>query len=964
MKIGDIICGFKVTDAVCNEELGGTLWKLCHMKTGAELVWLDNQEENKLFAIAFKTIPYDDTGVFHILEHSVLCGSENYPVKEPFLDLLKGSMNTFLNAFTFPDKTMYPVSSRNEQDFINLTSVYLDAVFCPNIYRNPCIFAQEGWHYELGENDKTPTYKGVVYNEMKGAYSSVETLVESEMNKLLFPDNCYKYSSGGDPEHIPELTYEQFTRTHREFYHPTNSKTYLDGDLPIERVLLLIDGYFSKYQKSDAKHEVLMQEDVGSSKAVTYYEIGKEEDESYKAQMSLGRILCDYTDKKKCYAASILASYLTGSNAAPLKRAVLEAGLAQDLWLAINNGTAQVSAVLRIRNTEYENAEAIKDIIKSTCERLISGELDKEELEANINAFEFMLKEPQEPRGVERAITAMNAWLYGGEPEEYLMFEDVLAELRAELHTDYFETLLKEIFLCDEQLCELYTLPSKTEGDRKRKAEEDKLLLAAGAWDENQRADILKQNSEIVAWQTEEDSQAALATIPMLSVSDIGEMPAETPTEMTEYNGVKIMFHPQPTKGVSHLKLYYNIADLPIEKLSLISFVSTLFGELPTQKHSATELQKQIKKNIGALHFGIDAFPVAGAPEKCRLFFTVSISLLEKNMKAALEIVEEILNCTDFDNIDAIREIVYQNGEGMYQAIIESGNKFAALRANRNFDASVAANEKLDGYDMYTFLCDFAGDFDNRIEEVCAFAKDISKNVFVQSRLTVSETAVKRNSELNTFIDRMAAGEVKEIPQYFTPELSKKPVKEAIQIPAGISYAALGSNLIRHNARYNGKYAVLSNILSFGYLWTEIRVLGGAYGCAFAANRAGDIRFSSYRDPSPLRSLEVFKNTSEFIKNFVEGDEDAQRFIISTIASTMPLRSASQKGADADKDYFCDVSYEDKCNTRTQILEFKKEELLSLCPLFEEVANDGSVCIVAHEGVVSALSEEWDKFSL
>ncbi len=964
MKVNDIICGFEVTGAVCSEELGGTLWKFRHVKTGGELVWLDNKAENKLFSITFKTIPHDDTGVFHILEHSVLCGSEKYPVKEPFLDLLKGSMNTFLNAFTFPDKTMYPVSSRNEQDFINLASVYLDAVFCPNIYSNPSIFAQEGWHYELAENDEIPVFKGVVLNEMKGAYSSVETLVENELYRLMFPDNCYRYSSGGDPEYITDLTYESFLEAHRTFYHPSNSKTYLDGDLPIERTLQLIDGYFSRYEKSDVEHEIEMQSTTKSSEAVHYYEIGKDEDESMKAQITWGRILCDFSDKKKSYAASILASYLTGSNASPLKRAILEQGLAQDMWLAINNGTAQVSALLRVRNTEYENAALIKDVLNNTCKELISGGLDKEELEANINSFEFMLKEPQEPQGVERAITAMNSWLYGGEPEEYLQFEEVIAELREELQTNYFEELLTEILLNDEGLCTVYSLPSKTEGDRKRKAEEEKLSLAAKNWSESERADVIEYNKALIHWQTQEDSFEALATLPILSLSDIGEMPSETATEIDSYHNVKLMFHPQPAKGIAHIKLYFNMADIPMEKLSGMSFISNLFGQLPTEKYSVEELQKQIKKNIGVLNFGINTYPIANTPEKCRLFFTVSISVLEKNLKKALEIVEEILHHTDFDNSSAIQEILYQNAEGMYQEIIESGNRFAAIRANRNFDASVAVNEKLDGFDMYTFLGKFADDFENQIQNVCGLAKEISKSIFTRNRLIVSETADRNHVEIQEYIDNIPVVNGQEIPEYFMSKLSKLSVKEAIQIPAGISYAALGSNLVLHDEVYNGTYAVLANILSYGYLWTEIRVLGGAYGCRFGAGRSGSISFSSYRDPSPLRSLEVFKGTSGYIREFVENEEDVDKFIISTIASTTPLLSVSQKGAQADLNYFCEVSYEDRCREREEMLGFNREDLLALCPLFDRFAGDGSECIISHEAVVSALSEEWNKFSL
>ncbi len=961
MKINDIICGFKVAGSVEHEELGGILWKLEHRKTGAQLVWLDNGEENKLFCVTFKTIPEDDTGVFHIIEHSVLCGSDNYPVKEPFLDLLKGSMNTFLNAMTFPDKTMYPVSSRNDRDFLNLTGVYLDAVLFPRIYKNRGIFEQEGWHYELDEKGK-PSYKGVVFNEMKGAYSSVDEIVECELLRLLFPDNCYKYSSGGDPVSIPSLTYEDFLAAHKKYYHPSNSRTYLDGDIPLEKTLSLIDSYYSRFEKADADHDILLQQPVGSPETVKYYEIGKDEDEAEKVQMAFGKVMCDWSEKKKIYALSVLSMYLTDSNAAPLKRAILGEGLAQDVWLSINNYTAQTYSLLRIRNTEYENRDKIKTSIKSACEKLISEGLDRDELESNINQIEFMLKETEEPRGIERAINSANAWLYGGQPEEYLIFSDTIASLREELLTDYFEKLLAELLLDDEHTCQLIVLPSKTEGDRKRAEEDAKLIAAAGSWSEADRAAIAKANEELEAWQTKEDSPKALATLPVLSLSDIGDMSPETPTVITHEEGVTFISHPLATNGVVHARMYFNIADVSFDSLTSLTFLTSLFSELPTEKYSLTELKREIKKNIGRLNFSIRSFGIKGDTSKSRLFFVVSMSLLEKNLGAATELVSEIIKNTKFSDKESIKEILLQNQEDLYQSIIERGNRYAANRANRNFDAVNAVGEKMDGFDLYLMYTDFSANYEGKIDAFISLANDFVKNTFVRSRLTVSKTCTCACTELADFANSLDIG--LPAPEYFIPALSGKPVREAIKIPAGISYAALGSNLYRHGTEYSGKLAVLSSILSYGYLWSEIRVLGGAYGCGFGANDSGNLRFSSFRDPTPMRSLGVYKNTSDFIKKYVANDETVDKYIISTIASGEPLRSASGKGADADAMYFCESTYAEKCALREEMLALKKKDLLDLCPLFDSIAENGSECIIAHEGVIAELDESWTKYSL
>ncbi len=961
MKINDIICGFKVAGSVEHEELGGILWKLEHLKTGAQLVWLDNGEENKLFCVTFKTIPEDDTGVFHIIEHSVLCGSDNYPVKEPFLDLLKGSMNTFLNAMTFPDKTMYPVSSRNEQDFLNLTGVYLDAVLFPRIYKNRGIFEQEGWHYELDEKGK-PSYKGVVFNEMKGAYSSVDEIVECELLRLLFPDNCYKYSAGGDPVSIPSLTYEDFLAAHKKYYHPSNSRTYLDGDIPLEKTLSLIDSYYSQFEKAEADHDIPMQVPVGSPETVKYYEIGKDEDETEKVQMALGKVMCDWREKKKIYALSVLSMYLTDSNAAPLKRAILGEGLAQDVWLSINNYTAQTYSVLRMRNTEYENREKIKETVKAVCEKLIAEGLDRDELESNINQIEFMLKETEEPRGIERAITSENSWLYGGQPEEYLIFSDTIASLREELSTDYFEKLLAELLLDDEHTCQLVVLPSKTEGDRKRAKEESKLSAAASSWTGADREAIAKANEELQAWQTGEDSPEALATLPVLSLDDIGEMSPETPTVISHEDSYTVIDHPIATNGIIHAKLYFNIADIPLDDLSAVSFLTSLFGELPTEKYALTELKREIKKNIGRLDFSIRTYGISGDPSKCRIAFVAGMSLLEKNLGAATELVSEIIKNTKFGDKESVKEILLQHQEDLYQSIIERGNKYAATRANRNFDAWVAAMEKLDGFDLYRMFADFSSDFDSKADAFIELANDFVKRVFVRSRLTLAKTCTCACSELTEFANSLELG--KPAPEYFIPELSGESVKEAIKIPAGISYAALGSNLFRHGAGFSGALNVLSSILSYGYLWSEIRVLGGAYGCGFGASNCGNLRFTSFRDPTPLRSLGVYKNTSDFIKKYVANDETVDKYIISTIAACEPLRSASGKGSEADTMYFCEQTYADKCALREEMLNLKKDDLLKLCELFDSVAENGSECIIAHEGVISELDESWTKYSL
>ncbi len=967
MKLQDLICGFRVVREVKSEELGGTLWSLCHEKTGAELVWLDNGESNMLFSIAFKTLPWDDTGVFHILEHSVLGGSEHYPVKEPFLDMLKGSMNTFLNAYTFPDKTMYPVSSRNEQDFMNLVSVYLDAVFCTAIYKNPNIFAQEGWHYELHEGDTAPIYKGVVFNEMKGACSSVDTVMELELNRRLFPDNCYQYLGGGHPAAIPDLTYERFLQAHRDCYHPSNARIYLDGALPLSRVLAQIDGYLGRYEKAEPQPAIIMQEPVPAQACEAYYEIGKDEDAVNKTQIVFGKILCDWSDRKKQLAGNVLASYLAGSNAAPLKRAVLESGLAQDLDLIVNEGIAQIPVMLCVRNTEAAHKEQIKRIIRETCERLLEGGLDAEELAADINQMEFSMKEQDEPKGIGRAIAAQSSWLYGGDPLLYLLCDDDIAAVRGELGTGYFEALLREMLLDDEHMVEVTVLPSKSLGDETRAAEQARLAQAQAKWSEEERQALLAAQKALESWQASVDTPEALATLPRLSVADIDPLPEKQETQVTTRDGVTILHHPMATNGVVHVNLHFNVADLPLEKFADLSFLCGLFTELPTAHYTVEELQRELKKYVGFINVGLTPYSVVGNPDVCRPFLTVSFSVLEQNVPVAVELVCEIVTHTSFADAGQIQEILLQDCESMYQGFIEQGNKYAGMRTLRGVSASSAVLEQIEGYDFYRRIQAFAENFEAQIGAFQAWAQKICGQLFTTARLTISETAAAQHEELLAILPLLGcAGQAgaAELPAQMTVELAKTPVKEAIQIPAGISYAAMGGNLRDYGANYNGKLMVLSGILSYGYLWNEVRVKGGAYGCGFGANTSGNVTFRSFRDPSPLRSLDVYRGTAEFIRSYCANEESVEKYIISSVANTEPLLAPAKKGMSADTEYFCGATYEDKCARRRQMLDLKKEELLELCELFEKMSEQSSVCVIGHEAVVAELDESWNVYQL
>lgn len=946
MQVQDKLYGFTVIRSRRAEELDATLWELEHDKTGAKLVWLDNAEENKLFTIAFKTLPSDDTGVFHILEHSVLCGSDKYPVKEPFLDLIKGSMNTFLNAFTSSDWTAYPVSSRNRKDFLNLVEVYLDAVFCPMIYRNPLIFRQEGWRYSLHEGEESPTYNGVVFNEMKGAFSSVDTQIMNHLNRMLFPDSPYGFVSGGDPEKIPNLTYEGFLDMHREFYHPSNSRIYLDGQIPLEETLLLIDSYLSRYEKSDKKHEIIPQQPIESITRTYPYAIGAEEDPKQRTQIAIGKILCDWSDRKKQTAVSVLASYLMGSNDAPLKKAVLERGLAQDVSFDVMDGIAQPYMILQFQNTEKEALEPLKETVKTAVSDLLKEGIDKDELSAAIDHLAFVMKSAEEPRGIYRVMRIINSWLYDGDPMLYLTCDELIASLREALKGDYFELLMQECFLDDENKAELILVPSQTKTAEDSAKEAERLKNETGAWTEEDRKEIISMNERLDAWQQTPDSEELKATLPKLELSDIDDEISWTETEAVKEENVTKLVHTLQTDGITTVGMYFSINDMPMENISKLALALSFLGDLPTERHSVRELQKEMKRSIGQKSISILPVRFRDAADKCMLYIAVSFSALEERLNDAAKLMHELLLETKFDDDERIKAFLKQEIEGMYQSIIGRGNSFALTRAGRHFSTGGAIQELANGYSEYRYVSNLSNQYETEGKVFTAFAEGI-RNLFTEKRLLLSETGSKQHELLSVF--NLPKGDAAELPKVLQAELEPIDGPEAILIPAPVSYAGAVSHLNLFNKSFHGRFNILSSILSFGYLWSEIRVRGGAYGCGFFASEGGSLGFYSYRDPSPMHSVEVYRNTAEFLKEYVESSEPVESYIISSVAQSDRLRSPRQKGMEADILWLTGKTKEDLIQTRKEMLSLKKEDLMKDCELFGDAFDRYAICVVCGE---------------
>lgn len=921
------------------------LVQMVYDKTGTELCWVKGSERNKLFGIGFKTIPQDDTGVFHILEHSVLCGSAKFPVKEPFVEMLKSSMNTFLNAMTFPDKTVYPISSRNDQDFLNLTEVYLDAVFAPKILENSNIFRQEGWHYEL--QDGNLIYNGVVFNEMKGAMSSVDQASYRGLMKVLYPDICYSYNSGGDPAAIPNLTYEQFVDSYRKNYHPTNARVFLDGDIPVEKTLALLDEYLSKYEMG--QKQVLLPQTPVQQEQTIYYEAVN--DGTPKAQLILGKILGTFEDKLKLLARQVLCDVLAGSNDAPLKRALLQTGLCQDVTLDVEDGLIQPFMMLRLHNIEDENAPKLESAIRECIEKLMETGIEKERLIASVNRFIFKLQQMKEPQGLMRGLNCMNSWLYDGDPMQYLHFEDAFPALREMAENGGFLPLMKEMLLDDYGLCKLHVLPSETYGAQLREKEVARLAEEKAGFSDAQLDAVSKDFAELSQWQQTPDSPEQLATLPKLDLSEISPDPVLCETTEELCKGVTILRHKAASNGIVHLSAYFRLTDRSLEDLSKLATLSNLLGALPTKAKDSATLQNEIKTWLGELEFAVEVNPKLGDKTLCTPVLAVHCSVLKENVSKAEELICEILTSTDFTQKDRILEIVKQQETEQQQIGMMNGHLLAFLSAQSHFSAAGAAQAAVKGFGYIQWLHTLSKNFDAELPGFTSLVESTLSDGVCQKRMILSYTE-DGHTQADTFVARFCEGTAANEHCTYTTNLPKK---LGIRIPAQVSYASLATTL---KTAYEGSARLLSNVLSLAYLWNEVRVKGGAYGAGMRISRNGGLFTYSYRDPNPANSLNVYRSMADCVRGLVAAGQDITGFIISTIAETEPLEDTARMGKTADNDWFFGWGREQAYAERKQLLSATAEALAKWCDALDSLKEDAGICVVGYADALSACEAE------
>ena len=943
--------GFSVQRERYDAELNGTLVEMLHVRSGAKLAWLDNGAGNKLFAVTFKTLPEDHTGIFHILEHSTLCGSKKYPMREPFLELLKGSMNTFLNAMTWPDKTSYPVASRNDEDFLNLMGVYLDAVFAPRFLEDANILYQEGWHIEQDE-DRNLSYKGVVFNEMKGAMSDEDELMSMTLAGMIFPDNCYGYNSGGDPEHIPELTYTQFVDTYRRFYHPSNSYVYLDGAVPLDDTLRMIDEYLSRYDATDDVPVLVPQKPVSSERTICY-EIGKDEDEKDKGRFSFGKIISNWDDPVKNAAADILSDVLAGSNEAPLKKAVLDSGLAKSFSFMLDDSVAQPYFVLTLKDVKDGCDNELMELIRRTAADIAAKGIDRDELNASINRYEFRIRDMREPAGLMRCFSGISYWMNGGDLLEGMVHDKLFRELRAAVETGYYEKLAGEIFNDDTGLAVLHTRPSKTLGEEMRRAEEERLQAIKDTWTEEDFAANAEMNKKLVAWQVTPDTPEQLATLPMLELSAVSEEPEIVPTEAKEIGGVTVLMHKIPCNGIVHFNAYFSLADLSLEELTDAALMPKLLGKLDTGKHTARELQQLVKRYVGRMDFSVNAFAKDGRSDAATPCLTASCSVLENDLDTALELVAEILTSTKFDQKDQIRHIVTQADIMSRGMAVNAGNMLGMLNALAHYSSAATVNEATAGRTFINRLHAVNAEFDNLFDGICALMQRVQQKNICRAGLVLSVTATDEKDTAK-LTDALPVGE--KGPAYAAYSC-ESPMRVGVKIPAQASFAVQGYSLKECGVDYDAGFKVAAHIMTYDYLWGAVRVQGGAYGTGLRAENDGSICAYSYRDPTPGATLGIYAEMADRLNAFCDAGESVDKYVLSTIAKYEPLIAPRQQGAAADADWFTGVTAEDRTRMKKEILATDHAKLRKFADVLKKFASDGAVCVVGHEAALEKCGE-------
>ena len=959
-ETGMIKNGFRV---VCLEripEIDSNVRILQHDKSGAHLMHIENDDDNKVFAAAFLTPPDDDTGLTHILEHCVLSGSRKFPVKEPMMEAVKGSLKTFINAFTMPLITMYPVASVNDKDFHNLMDIYLDAVFFPRIYDYDEIMMQEGWHYELENMEDELVYKGVVYNEMKGALSSPDNFMMRRIMATLLPDTPFRYNSGGDPDYIPDLTHDQFKAYHRKFYHPSNSYLFLSGNGDIEKQLKFIDeDFLSHFDKMDIKKNIVTQPAFDQPKEfLEEYPIAASSDKGNKTFLSMNWVTGLSTDTELTMAFGMLSHMLFNTPAAPLRRALIEAGVGKEVSGRFFNSATQSIFGVVVNNSDQGEEEKFKKIVLETLEHLVENGIDKKMIEASINIHEFHLREAEsgfQPKGLTNIMSSVNGWIYKNDPFSQLKFEDDLKKVKTALTGDYFEKLIKQ-YLLDNNHRSTYVLKPRAglveemnEKERNRlKKHRDKLSTA-------ELENILNQTKVLQLRQQTPDTPEQLSVIPLLTLGDVKPEAAEIPLEKRQIEGLDVLYHPLFTNGIGYLDLYFDSSSVPQDQLPYIGLLSRVLSKIGTKNYGFKELSKEKNIHTGMIHTSVSS--IVSYTNESEFYPKVNVqskALIEKLPKLC-SLLKEIVCLSDFSDKNRLREILNEIKVGEERKVSFYSSYYAQQRASSYVCADEKYDEIIHGISFTKFIYDLVNNFDSKIDEIVNNLISVSKKIFNRSNLVMSFTSgeedyQKFSDEASGLISSLNTDSVENTPY----EFDLTPKNEGLYFAGKVQSVYKVFNFKRLGYEYSGKMSNLGRITQLDFLWGKIREQGGAYIVDAGFSKNGMMSFGSGRDPNLKETLDTFDKVADFLRSFSPNEREMRKYILGSVSGLDHPVSNQIKAQISNGRFFSGMTQDHIQKIRDEVLSTSAADIRGFGDMVDEAMKKNCFAVVGGEEKIKA----------
>lgn len=958
MTIHDL-AEYEILDEHRVEDVQSDGFILRHKKSGARIAILSNNDDNKVFYIGFRTPPEDETGVPHIIEHTTLCGSKKFPVKDPFIELAKGSLNTFLNAMTYPDKTVYPVASCNDQDFKNLMDVYLDAVFNPNITKYEEIFKQEGWHYELTGKDDELKINGVVYNEMKGAYSSPDEVLSSQIYRSLFPDNTYSKDSGGNPEYIPKLTYEEYLDFYHKYYHPSNSYIYLYGDMDVvERLEWLDKEYLSLYDYKKVNSEINKQPAFDEIKNVeAQYSITMDDSQENKTYLSYNRVVGDSLDEMLYQAFDVLDYALVSSPGAPVKQALIDAGIGDDVYGSYDAGILQPVFSFVAKNANASQADEFESIIENTLKEVVKTGINKEALLAGINSSEFKFREAdfgQFPKGLLFGLNCLDSWLFDDmKPFIHLECLGTFAKLRKAVDTDYFEKLIQEYLLDNTHGSSVTVKPKRGLGNEREEALAKELSDYKASLSDEEIKKLIEDTEHLKKYQEEPSSDEDLRKLPMLTRADMKKNAMAFSNIEDELLDVKVVRHDIESNGIDYISFLFDAGDFAQSELGYLGFFTNALGLVSTEKYSYTDLANATNIYTGGISTGTASHPDIKDRNNFVFKFEVKLKVLEKNLDKALELMEQMLLSSDFTDTKRLGELVAQIKARLQANLSSSGHLVAAMRSMSSFSRYALYQDELKGIAFYRSICRIEKELSESPKSVSDKLAAIAKKLFARNRMLISFTG---NNEAygnaKPSLEKVIAGFNKMSAVGNQAEVHFNTAKEAFIDASQIQYVAKTGDFICEGYEYTGALRLLRIILSYDYLWINVRVKGGAYGCMNTFLRSGESYFVSYRDPNLSDTLDVYDRIPEYIKSFSPDERDMTKYIIGTFSALDTPMNPEAKGSRSLSAYLEGITYEQIQKERNEILNAQPEDIRRLADLVEAVLKKDSICVIGNENMI------------